>query len=250
MSRLSRRALLVAGAASLIVPRGLGAQAPSPAPPNHQVTLDLPIIAEDPAAVPIHVSVDHPMEPDHYIRSIEVTLDRDPVSLKGKFLFSPANGRAWATFTVRSGTGGQVKAVAECSRHGRFTGVRDVRVADGGCAAADPIDRERMGNPQLQVGRAGRAGDVVEVRARVNHASHTGLTLKSGKHVREAPEFYLKQMLVFVDGQKVSEFQMTSAVSPNPVIRFPLKMPAGGTLRVVFVNSEDQKWEVSQPLRA
>jgi hypothetical protein len=57
-------------------------------------------------------------------------------------------------------------------------------------------------------------------RDKVNHNSYTGLVLKNGKYVREAPEFYMKQMLVFLDDQKVSEFQMTS-VSPNPLIRFP-----------------------------
>jgi len=84
----------------------------------------------------------------------------------------------------------------------------------------------------------------------VNHPSHTGLVMKGGKLVREAPEFYLTQMLVLLDGQKISEFQMTSAVSPNPIIRFALRPPPRGTLRVVFVNSEDQRWEVSQPLPA
>jgi hypothetical protein len=41
----------------------------------------------------------------------------------------------------------------------------------------------------------------------------------------------------------VSEFAMTSAVSPNPLIRFPLKIEGPGTLRVVFKNSENQQWE-------
>ncbi len=42
---------------------------------------------------------------------------------------------------------------------------------------------------------------------------------------------------------------MTSAVSANPVIRFPLRAARSGTLRVVFVNSEGRRWEVAQPLR-
>jgi hypothetical protein len=42
---------------------------------------------------------------------------------------------------------------------------------------------------------------------------------------------------------------MTSAVSPHPVIRFPIRATRTGTLRVVFVNNEGQRWEVSQPLK-
>ena len=56
-------------------------------------------------------------------------------------------------------------------------------------------------------------------------------------------------MLVFLDDHKISEFQMTSAVSANPLIRFPVKAARSGTLRVVFVNSEGQRWEATQPLR-
>jgi hypothetical protein len=42
---------------------------------------------------------------------------------------------------------------------------------------------------------------------------------------------------------------MTSAVSPNPLIRFPLKVARPAMLRVQFVNSEEQRWEVSQAIR-
>jgi len=109
--------------------------------------------------------------------------------------------------------------------------------------------RERIGNPQIRLPRSFRPGEVVEVRARLDHASYTGLALKGGKFVRELPEFYVTQMVVYVDDQKVSEFEMTSGVSPNPLIRFPLKVGGGGTLRVVFVNSEGRRWEATQPLR-
>jgi sulfur-oxidizing protein SoxY len=216
---------------------------------EHAPRLEMPILAEDSAAVPLQVSVEHPMEPDHYIRSIEVTLDKDPVPWKGKFNFTPANGRAWAAFTMRSGSGGTVRAVAECSRHGRFTGTRDVRVAEGGCATGGaPIDRTRIGNPQLRLPGSLRAGQIVEVKTKVDHDSNTGLALKGGKMVREQPEFYVKSLLVSFDGEPVSDFQMGAAISANPLIRFPLKITRSGTVKVVFVNSEGQRWETSQPV--
>jgi desulfoferrodoxin (superoxide reductase-like protein) len=200
--------------------------------------------------VPFRVSVDHPMDPDHFIRSLEVTLDTDPVPRKGKFRFTPANGRAWVAFQFRSGIGGVVRVTGECSRHGPFAGTREVRVTEGGCATTpDRTARERIGNPQIRLPRSFRPGEVVEVRTRLDHASYTGLTLKGGKFVRELPEFYITQMRVYVDDQQVCEFEMTSAVSPNPLIRFPLKVGREGTLRVVFLNSEGRRWEAAQPLR-
>lgn len=247
--RLARRHLLAGAACLFCAPRSVLAQGTSALESDHQPKLDLPLIAEDSAAVPVQTSVEHPMAADHFIRSIEITLDKDPVPRKGKFVFSPDNGRAWFAYTMRSGTGGTVRAVAECSRHGRYTAVRDVRVAEGGCAGVEVPDRARLGNPQVRVGKPPRPGDIVEVRARIEHPSHTGLVLKDGKYVRESPEFYLKQILVVLDDRQISEFQMTSAVSANPIIRFPLRISAAGTLRVVFVNSEDKRWETSTPLR-
>lgn len=248
MIDLSRRSLLIGASLAILNPRPLWAQ--SSLEREHQPQLDLPILSEEPTAVPIQVWVDHPMEPDHFIKVIEVMLETDPVPYKGKFLFTPFNGRAWVAFQMRSGSGGLVKALAECSRHGRFVTTRELRVVEGGCTTApERGGRDRLGNPMLRLPRSIKAGEIVEVRAKVDHNSHTGLALKNGKFVREAPEFYIKQMLVYLDDHRISEFQMTSAVSPNPLIRFPLKATRRGMLRVVFVNSEGQRWEVSQPVQ-
>jgi hypothetical protein len=38
-------------------------------------------------------------------------------------------------------------------------------------------------------------------------------------------------------------------VSPNPLIRFTVKVPGPGTLRVLWKNSEGQSWEAAQPLK-
>lgn len=249
---LNRRCLLIGSLAATLAPPWLSRPASGQGKSEgaHTPRIDLPVLADDPAAVPLVVSVEHPMDPGHFIRSLEITLETDPVPRKGKFLFTPANGWAWVAFQFRSGIGGTVTVTGECTRHGRFAGAREVRVSEGGCATApDRTVRERLGNPQVRLPRSPRIGEVVEVRTRLEHNSYTGLALKGGKFVRELPEFYVRQMLVFLDNQKVSEFEMTSAVSPNPLIRFPLKVERSGTLRIVFVNSEGQRWEAAQAVR-
>jgi hypothetical protein len=90
---------------------------------------------------------------------------------------------------------------------------------------------------------------VVEVRARVDHGSYTGLVVRGGKVVREAPEYYVRQMMAHWDDDPVAEFRMTSAISPNPLVRFTVRVPKAGTLRVAFVNSEGQRWETSRPVQ-
>ena len=217
---------------------------------EHEPTLDLPILAEDPTAVPVVAWVDHPMGPDHFIKSIEVVLDADPVSRKGVYLFTPANGRAWVSFQMRSGVGGLGKAMAECSRHGRFVGTREVRVAADGCTSPpDKVTKDRVGNPRLRVPRSFKVGEVIEVRAKIDHPSDTGLNFRDGKFVLDRPEFFLKQMRVSFDGQLISDFRLTSAVSPNPLIRFPLEVTRAGTLQVAFANNEGQQWVTTQFIR-
>jgi hypothetical protein len=121
---------------------------------------------------------------------------------------------------------------------------------EGGCAT--PLDggtRERPRNVQIRLPDTVRAGQAFDVRVRVNHATDPGLSFRNGTYVREAPEFFLKEMLVFVDDQKISEFRMSSAVSANPIICFPLRVTRSGILKVVFVNSEGHRAEATQPIR-
>jgi predicted secreted protein len=239
-----RRALLLGGAATFLAPRHLWAQ--SGPEGDHRPVVEAPALAEDPSAVPLQVVASHAMEPDHFIRSIDIRLDGDPIPHKGTFVFTPANGRAAVAFSMRSGVGGVLKVAAECSRHGRFVATREIRVTDGGCASPPDMTRDHLGSPRLRLPDSIRPGDIIQVRAKVDHNSYTGLVLKGGRYVREAPEFYVKQMEVFLDDQKISDFQLTSALSANPLLRFPVKAVRSGTLRVVFHNSEGQRWETAQ----
>jgi predicted secreted protein len=245
---LTRRAFVTGGVALIWAPR------PARAQPGlereHAPKLDLPILTEDPSAIPVIVWVDHPMEPDHYIKAIRVSLPTDPVPDKGTYGFTPLSGRAWVSFQMRSGAGGVVRAEAEDTRHGRSTGTAEVRVAEGGCGVApDRVNKERAGNPVIRVPRSYRSGEVIEVRAKIDHGSHTGLALKNGKYVREAPAYFLTRMVATFDDKTVCDFTLTSAVSPNPLIRFTLKVPGPGTLRVAWTNSEGKRWEAVQPIK-
>jgi sulfur-oxidizing protein SoxY len=236
----------VIGAALALVPSAARAQAPA----DHKIALDIPALSEDPTGVPVALSIDHPMEPDHHIASVEISLPGDPVPYKGTFAFTPANGRAAVAFKMRSGTGGVVRATAVCTKHGPFTATREIRVAEGGCAMPpDRAGRDKPRNVQIRLPQTLRAGETAEARVRVEHNTETGLAFVGGKYVREAPEHYLKQMLVYLDDRQISEFRMSSAISPNPIVRFPFRVPRAGMLKVVFVNSDGQRAEATQPIR-
>lgn len=99
----------------------------------HVPNLSLPPIAEDGAIVPAYVDLSHPMDADHYIKSVEVLFYEDPVVAKGKFHFTPANGQAFLSTQIRLGVSGQVVCISECNRDGKWIGVSSVKVTVGGC---------------------------------------------------------------------------------------------------------------------
>ena len=100
----------------------------------HIPHVSLPPVVEDGSQASIQVEMDHPMEEDHYIRSIQIVNFTDPVQTKGTFYFSPANGEAFLGTQIRlNGGESTVWVVAECSRHGKWATSKFTKGAAGGC---------------------------------------------------------------------------------------------------------------------
>ncbi len=100
----------------------------------HLPQVTLPPVVEDGAQAPIVVQMNHPMEKDHYIKSIQILNYSDPVVIKGKFYFTPLNGEVYFGTQIRlAGGESTVWTIAECSQHGKFAVSKTVKVAAGGC---------------------------------------------------------------------------------------------------------------------
>ena len=100
----------------------------------HLAKLTLPPVVEDGSAAPVQVELDHPMDDDHYITSIQIVSFNDPVQTKGTFYLSPANGEAFLSTQIRlNGGESRVWVIAECNQHGRWATSKDTKVAAGGC---------------------------------------------------------------------------------------------------------------------
>ncbi len=100
----------------------------------HMAKLTLPPVVEDGSAAPVQVELDHPMDDDHYITSIQIVSFNDPVQTKGTFYLSPANGEAFLSTQVRlNGGESEVWVITECNQHGRWATSKQTRVAAGGC---------------------------------------------------------------------------------------------------------------------
>lgn len=239
-------AMLVAGPGT---PGGAEERRARPPDRDHPIAVDVPIVADDPTAIPVSVSVDHPMVADHLIQRIEVTLPGDPVPDKGVFRFTPRSGRAAIAYEIRSGQGGDLVVTAECSRHGRYEVRQPVRVAPGGCAVPGAGSTgERGGSPAVRLDARGRSGTPVAVWASLKHATHTGLVERNGRFVAERPPYFVERLTTFVGAEPASEFRLTAAASADPRIRFFVRAETKQAVRVVFVNNRGETWEAAARL--
>ena len=96
-------------------------------------------------------------------------------------------------------------------------------------------------NPRIRVPRRIKKGSLIEVRVKVQHNSYTGLTIEDGKYKAAEPPYYLRKMVVTYGSDVVSSYDMTSATSPNPLIRFKMIADKEAPLTVEFENSEGKK---------
>jgi len=227
----------------------------------HVPGLRIPVVTANGAKVPVVVEMAHPMEPGHYVTAIQVANERDPVSSKGVFHFTPANGQAYLAFQARVDEGiSEVAVTAECNLHGRWSSTRAINIAEGagGCAAPVPPHgpaagadtrppRNRIPEPVRH--RRIRAAEIIDVQLSTRHPSRTGLAGRNGKFLRIADPFYLQEMEVFYGTERVSRFAMTSALSDDPLITFRLRAAHEGPLRILLVNSRGQLFEATHPIR-
>lgn len=101
---------------------------------THTPRIKLPMVAEDGRVVPMEISINHPMEDDHYIKSATIIVLADPIASKAKFLFTPMNGKPEFKFQSRMAAGtSNVYCVIECNKHGRWAGESIIRIVGGGC---------------------------------------------------------------------------------------------------------------------
>jgi desulfoferrodoxin (superoxide reductase-like protein) len=203
----------------------------------------------------------HPMDPDHYIKSLQILNEADPIPSKGIFHFSPANGQAYLSVQARMNSGtSTVLAVAECTRHGRWTTSRPITIpeGEGGCATGaegddhlspdDGIRPPVIRIPELVERGTIRRGEIIRVQMNVKHPSRTGLTHQGATFLQTADPFYLKEMKVFYGNRLVSRYEMTPAISENPFITFTLRASEEAAVRIVVTNSRGRQFQATQEL--
>lgn len=224
--------------------------------------LRVPSFTRNGSKVPIVVEMSHPMAPDHHITSIHVANESDPISSKGTFHFTPANGRAYLSFQARMHEGiSQVTATAECNLHGKWSASSPMEIPEGagGCtgAGATPAGRTKGDDvhpPVLRIAELVQRGrirrdELLHVQVKMRHPNRTGLVFRDGAFVQESEPIHLDDIEVLLGEERVCWFAMTSALSDDPLIGFTLIARREGLLRVLVSNNRGQRFEATHDIR-
>jgi sulfur-oxidizing protein SoxY len=97
------------------------------------VKLDIPLIAENGAVVPVNVEVQSPMTPQNYVKSIYIVADKNRIPVVTHVALSPEAGQAYIGENIRLGETGDVRAIVEQSDGTLLVVKREVKVTVGGC---------------------------------------------------------------------------------------------------------------------
>jgi sulfur-oxidizing protein SoxY len=97
------------------------------------VKLDIPLIAENGAVVPVSVEVQSPMTPQNHVKDIYVVADKNRIPVVTHVALSPEAGQAFMGANIRLGETGDVRAIVEQSDGTLLQVKREVKVTVGGC---------------------------------------------------------------------------------------------------------------------
>ena len=98
-----------------------------------KVKLTMPRLAENGSVVPVTVSVDSPMTPQDYVRSIHLFAEKNHVPRILEAQLGPYNGKAVVTSRVRVATSQQITAVAVMSDDALWSAAVDIEVVTSEC---------------------------------------------------------------------------------------------------------------------
>ena len=97
------------------------------------IKLDIPLIAENGAVVPVSVEVTSPMTAANYVKHVYVVADKNRIPIVTRVAFTPQAGQAYMGANIRLGETGDVRAIVEQSDGTLLQTKREVKVTVGGC---------------------------------------------------------------------------------------------------------------------
>lgn len=208
--------------------------------PDHTPRLRVPRLVEVAGEVAVTVTVPLVGDDKHYIRRVALIDENSVVKLKYLATFSPAVRHVEVATLIKMAKTSRLKAVVECSLHGKWLGVSDlIQVGMSGCGAGGEPSRKIVGEV-LRV-RFQEEGAGVQTNLLFRHPMVSGYVMTGGGLITKSYEpFFLRMARVTHKDQVFAEFQLGPGLSENPRIALSLPRLGGEPLKAEAVNTMQQ----------
>lgn len=205
------------------------------------VELRIPVRAEDSGIVPVSINAAIPQTQEQYIREVHVFVDRNPRPLAGKFVLTPAMGRADLAMRLRIDQFTHVRVVAETNDGALHMDTGYTR-ASGGCSEPPPFlklkeARKRIGEMRFRARNAEDGSDVALAHLLISHPNVTGLQLDQRTRAY-IPAEYVTEVVVRFNDEHIMTAETDISISEDPSFRFFFKPREGGTLTAEMTDSK------------
>lgn len=210
--------------------------------PQHTPLLKVPRVVETANEVLVTVSVPLAGDETHYIRRVILIDENSLVKVKYVATLAPQVRPAQITASIKMAQTSQIKAIVECSLHGKWMGVSEtIHVGAGGCGAGVEPSRKIVGEV-LRV-RFQEEAQRTKVNLLFRHPMASGYALLADGRIRKSYDpFFLKAARVLYKGQVLADFEIGPGLSENPQIGLLLPALGSEPLHAEAVNTTGQKF--------
>lgn len=98
-----------------------------------RIKVELPLIAENGAVVPVRVESSLPMEANNYVKNVYIITDKNRRPLNARMALTPDAGKLAMSTNIRMGETSDVRVIAEMSDGSLYQFRQKVKVTVGGC---------------------------------------------------------------------------------------------------------------------
>jgi len=98
-----------------------------------RMKVELPLIAENGAVVPVRVESNLPMDAKSYFKNIYIITDKNRRPLNARFALTPDSGKLSLATNIRMAATSDVRVIAEMSDGSLYQYKQEVKVTVGGC---------------------------------------------------------------------------------------------------------------------
>jgi len=98
-----------------------------------KMKVELPLIAENGAVVPVRIESNLPMQANSYVKNIYIITDKNRRPLNARMSLTPDAGKLSIATNIRMGGTSDVRVIAETSDGNLYQFKQEVKVTVGGC---------------------------------------------------------------------------------------------------------------------